>query len=291
MPVCYNHVMNVHARPVLVCFVSDLMFSTKIGNVAEHLGYEVQWIEEASALPGKAGPSGEGPGERLEGQAGALFHRITMWQPVLLIFDLDNESIPWRRWIAALKSSPATRRLPILAFGSHVNTEALAAARNAGADAVVARSRFSSSLPDLIREHALERNGAGLHSACAEPLPPLVKEGISLFNAGHYYKCHDALEEAWRAEEGAVRDLYRAMLQVGITYFQIERGNYRGAVKMLLRVRQWLAPLPDTCQGVDVARLREDAGRVYEALATLGPDDLATFDTSLFRPIRLTGEL
>jgi predicted metal-dependent hydrolase len=289
--VCYNHLMNVRARPVLVCFVSDLMFSTKIGNVAEQLGYGVQWIEKATALPGEAGPSGEGPGERLEGQAGALFHRITMWQPVLLIFDLDNEAIPWRRWIAALKSSPATRRLPILAFGSHVNTEALSTARNAGADAVVARSRFSSSLPDLIRQHALERNGAGLHRACGEPLPPLVMEGITLFNAGHYYKCHDALEEAWRAEDGPVRDLYRAMLQVGIAYFQIERGNYRGAVKMLLRVRQWLAPLPDTCQGVDVARLREDAGRVYEALAALGPDDLATFDTSLFRPIRLTGEL
>jgi hypothetical protein len=72
---------------------------------------------------------------------------------------------------------------------------------------------------------------------------------------------------------GPVRDLYRAILQIGISYFQIERGNYRGAVKMLLRVRQWLAPLPAVCQGVDVSRLREDVERVYATLADTGPDD------------------
>lgn len=281
--------MTDHDRPLLVCFVADLMFSTKISSVAAHLDYEVRWIESADALPGAAGPTGEGPGERLEGQSGALFERITAWQPALLIFDLDNEMIPWRRWIAALKSSPATRRLPILAYGAHVNTQALSDARSAGADAVVARSRFSSALPELIREHAAIRDSAGLAAACGEPAPPLVLEGITLFNEGHFYKCHDALEEAWRAEEGPVRDLYRAILQIGIAYFQIERGNYRGAVKMLLRVRQWLAGLPDACQGVDVARLREDVSRVYEALAALGPEQLAGFDTSLFRPVRFSG--
>jgi CheY-like chemotaxis protein len=281
--------MNERPLPLIVGFVSDLMFSTQIGSVAQHLGYDVRWIESASSLPGHAAESGEGPGERLEGQAGALFNEITQAQPALLIFDLDNGQIPWRRWIAALKSSPATRRLPVLAFGSHVNTEALAAARSAGADAVVARSRFSSHLPELIREYARQRDSAGLATSCSQPAPELVQEGIELFNAGHYYQCHDALEEAWRAEKGPVRDLYRAILQIGISYFQIERGNYRGAVKMLLRVRQWLVPLPAVCQGVDVSSLREDVERVYAALADTGPDELASFDTSLFRPVRLVG--
>ena len=54
------------------------------------------------------------------------------------------------------------------------------------------------------------------------------------------------LKEAWRQDTGAARDFYRGILQVGIAYYQIERGNYRGAVKMLLRVRQWLDPLPDS---------------------------------------------
>lgn len=278
--------MNEPAAPLIVAFIADLMFATRVSSVAERLGFDVRWIEDTRDLPGVAGPTHEGPGELLEGKSGALFERLTGWQPALLIFDLDNAEIPWQRWIAALKSSPATRRLPILAYGSHVNTGALAAARSAGADGVVARSRFSAALPDLILQYARQRESGAWERACRQPPPDLVVEGIRLFNAGQYYKCHDALEEAWRAEEGPVRDLYRAVLQVGIAYFQIERGNYRGAVKMLLRVRQWLAPLPAVCQGVDVSLLREDVRRVHEALTALGPGEMGGFDRSLFRPVR-----
>lgn len=278
--------MDRPAPPLIVGFIADLMFATRVSSVAERLGYAVRWIGDARELPGEAGPTEEGPGELLEGKSGALFELLTDWQPALLIFDLDNAEIPWRRWIAALKSSPATRRLPVLAFGAHVNSEALAAARSAGADGVVARSRFSAALPELIGAYARQRDSAGLNEACRQPPPDLVVEGITLFNAGQYYKCHDALEEAWRAEEGPVRDLYRAILQIGIAYFQIERGNYRGAVKMLLRVRQWLAPLPAICQGVDVSLLREDVSRVHDALTALGPGEMGDIDRTLFRPVR-----
>ena len=82
-------------------------------------------------------------------------------------------------------------------------------------------------------------------------------------------------------DSGPGRDLYRGILQVGIAYYQIEQGNYRGAVKMLLRVRQWLDPLPSVCRGVDVAGLRADVDRVYQALTTLGPEGIASFDRAL----------
>jgi len=98
--------MDSPAPPLIVGFVADLMFATRISGVAERLGYAVRWIEDAADLPGAAGPTDEGPGELLEGQSGALFERLTSWQPALLIFDLDNAKIPWQRWIAALKSSP-----------------------------------------------------------------------------------------------------------------------------------------------------------------------------------------
>ncbi len=42
---------------------------------------------------------------------------------------------------------------PFVAFGSHVDAEALAAARAAGCDPVLPRSRFSAELPDLIRRY------------------------------------------------------------------------------------------------------------------------------------------
>ena len=86
---------------------------------------------------------------------------------------------------------------------------------------------------------------------------------------------------------GPVRDLYRAILQVGVAYYQIERGNYRGAVKMLQRSVQWLYHLPDSCQGIDVARLRRDSYAVRAALQRLGPERFAEFDRALLKPLTL----
>jgi hypothetical protein len=72
-----------------------------------------------------------------------------------------------------------------------------------------------------------------------------------------------------------------------VAYLQIQRENYNGAVKMLLRVRGWLAPLPDTCRTVNVARLKADVDNVYQALTDLGPNQISAFDWSLARQIEL----
>jgi len=45
------------------------------------------------------------------------------------------------------------RETPFVAFGSHVDTEALAAARAAGCDPVMPRSKFSMELHELIRRY------------------------------------------------------------------------------------------------------------------------------------------
>jgi len=121
---------------------------------------------------------------------------------------------------------------------------------------------------------------------CQESLPRLAQLGVERFNAGAYYAQHDAFEEQWMAESGPVRELYRAILQVGVAYYHITRGNHAGGLKMLQRSVQWFALLPDTCQGIDVRQLREDAGRVRAVLKSIAPADIDTFDRALLKPIR-----
>jgi predicted metal-dependent hydrolase len=273
-------------KPLIVSFVADLMFTTKIENVAHYTGFQVIWIEQAGDVGDvdlDAPP--ETPGEQLHGREGKLFAKITAWQPVLLLFDLTNQAIPWQDWIPALKSSPATRRIPIMAFGPHEDTERMQRAKDVGANFVYARSRFTASMPDLFQKHARIPDYDVLAATCREPIAALAIEGIELFNQGEYYKCHDALEEAWNNDTGPGRDLYRGILQVGIAYFQIQRGNYRGALKMLLRVQQWLDPLPEVCRGVNIAKLRRNALAVQKLLTTLGPERIGDFDATLFQPI------
>ncbi len=276
--------------PLIVAFVADLMFGARIESAAERLGYQLKWISSIQAIDPQAPPSEQFErtyqlAEHLSGSGALLLEQLTSWRPALIILDLSNEQIPWREWLPLIKSAPATRRLPVICFGSHVDTATLKAARSSGADAVMARSRFVAELPNLIQKYARLTDYAALEETCQAPLSELALKGLELFNRGDYFEAHEALEEAWNEDQSPGRELYRAILQIAVAYLQIERGNYDGAMKMFLRVRQWIDPLPDICRGVDVARLRHDARLVRQQLITLGRERIGEFDRALFKPV------
>ena len=58
---------------------------------------------------------------------------------------------------------------------------------------------------------------------------------------------------------------------------------------MFLRMLQWFAPLPDRCQGIEVARLREDAATARAHLEALGPERISEFDRTLLKPVIYEG--
>ncbi len=189
--------------------------------------------------------------------------------------------------ILTAKTSAATRRIPIVLVSADAAARAQAIA--AGAELALDRAELAAKLSTIIRELArvpTPETLAQLDCACAQPLPPLAAAGVEAFNRGAYYQQHDLFEELWVASEGPIRDLYRAILQVGVAYYQLERGNFRGALKMLQRSVQWLYPLPDTCQDLDVAALRRDSYAVRAELQRLGADRLSEFDRSLLKPLR-----
>jgi predicted metal-dependent hydrolase len=119
------------------------------------------------------------------------------------------------------------------------------------------------------------------HECCAEPPPLLLLDGIDQFNRGEYFEQHETLEALWRAEPREVRDLYQGILQIGVAFHHIRRGNHHGAVYMLTRGCMYLRRLPPRCQGVEVASLIDAAGRALEAVQALGPARLADFDWAL----------
>lgn len=279
---------ELNRLPVIVAFVSDFMTENKIENVANNLSFRLETVGDAKMIaPPDVNVPQNQAAEPVYGRQASLLEKITGWQPKLLIFDLGNEAIPWQKWIATLKSSPSTRRIPVLCFGPHVNVEVMTLAREMGADEVVGRSRFMSAMPDLITRLARTWNYEGISTACQEPLSPLGMKGIEEFNKGEYFECHEYLEDAWNEDDGPARDMYKAVLQVAVAYLQIERQNYAGAVKMFLRARQWLDPLPDVCRGIDIGRLKEDAQQVHQTLLELGPQQIQTIDRTMFRPVRL----
>jgi len=202
---------------------------------------------------------------------------------------VDGADGDWQFWTSAPKVSPATRRIPIVVISDDQTSrdEALAS----GAEFAITSREIESRLPGILAEHGRFADAAyesEMIDQCSQPLPPEAYQAIEKFNRGEYYKQHDLLEALWMQETGPVRDLYRAILQVGIAYFQVMRGNRGGALKMVLRSIQWFHVLPDVCHGVDVAALRADALRLRDAL-TNWPEDrpFGEFDHSLLGQVHL----
>ncbi len=215
----------------------------------------------------------------------AAVAEIADLHPALLVVELGPDSLDW---LKRVRSDPATRRLPVLAIGE--GEDAARVARSVHAPHFTI-SDLIAALPGVLLDHARAyRDADRLAAQCQAAPPPLVIQGLHEFNAGQYFECHETLEHAWMAETGPVRDLYRAVLQVAVAYYQITRGNYAGARKMFLRLIQWFAPLPDRCQGIDVAQLRADAAAVRAHLEALGPSRIHEFDRALLRPVRFTLE-
>jgi CheY-like chemotaxis protein len=108
----------------------DLIFTSKITGTARELGHRVL---VAGAVPLAAS-------------------MIEQWKPCVIFVDLSAGELVVPAALMAFQklAGPST---PFVAFGSHVDTDAFAAARSAGCDPVLPRSRFTAELPELIRRY------------------------------------------------------------------------------------------------------------------------------------------
>ena len=106
---------------MILVAVDDLLFSSKIRATGKQVGAELTFART--------------PAEILE-------HART-GRPSMIIFDLNSAKAQPLETIAALKKDPATASIRTIGFVSHVHTALIAAARQAGADDVLARSAFA----------------------------------------------------------------------------------------------------------------------------------------------------
>ncbi len=106
----------------------DLFFTSKVTGTASALGIDMDVIGDAPTAAA---------------QVRARDYRC-------IFVDLADAGLDLGAFFAVLKQDSHP---PVIAFGSHVATARLQAAREAGCDEVMPRSRFSSSLPDLLQKY------------------------------------------------------------------------------------------------------------------------------------------
>jgi CheY-like chemotaxis protein len=212
----------------------------------------------------------------------AFVDAVDRYFPWLTLVDLNTPG-DWETAIRRCKLRPHTRAVPIYAFGSHVEVDVLKRARQAGADHAWARSKMMEDLVDLVTRHLdppvrrLDGND--------EPLSKLAVAGLLEFNHREYFEQHEYLELAWMEEKRPIRDLYQGILQVGVAFLQIKRGNWHGALKMFRRGLPKLRDLPPVCRGVQVGKFRAAAEVIHAEISEAGPEGLTAFDQSHFPQI------
>lgn len=286
--VCYNQTnMYPASDPQIVVFSEDKEFLAQTKQCARQAGFGFLVYQTPTVTdPNGLSPAARVFAEPLSGPEARLIADLSDWQPALILFDLDATGFPWKKWVALIKSVSATRRQSLVCISANLPLSELLYAQELGADGVYPKVYDQEQVAGWIARHASLIDNEQLAISCHQPLSTLAVHGLQLFNFGEYFEAHEVLEEAWNQDNTPAREMYRAILQIAVAYLQIERGNYQGAVKMFLRVRQWMQPLPDTCRGVDIAQLRQDSQKVYEQLISLGRDRLDHFDRSLFKPVR-----
>ena len=131
-----------NVAPRIVVLISDLIFGSKVREVLKAAGMTGDFVASQAAVA--AALCGPGVAAGAAGPANLLI--VDLGDPLLGPLQGIREAV--------------TRRIPVLAYGSHVDEAAFAAARQAGATRVVPRSMFSARLPELIAELVEKERGA-----------------------------------------------------------------------------------------------------------------------------------
>ncbi|MBY0404526.1 MAG: DUF309 domain-containing protein, partial [Cyanobacteria bacterium] len=83
-----------------------------------------------------------------------------------------------------------------------------------------------------------------MHPFSIPPPPALFMEGVALFNQEEFFECHEVLEDLWRPlPPGGERELVQGILQVGVGFYHLQKGNERGAKNVLGMGLTRLAPV------------------------------------------------
>jgi CheY-like chemotaxis protein len=114
---------------MILAIVDDLMFTSKIKAAANQLGVSVVFARSKEAA----------------------LEEMRKQVPVRVILDLNSARTDPLAIVGAMKQDPAVASTPTVGFVSHVRTDIINAARQAGVDEVLARSAFTERLAEILR--------------------------------------------------------------------------------------------------------------------------------------------
>ena len=97
-------------------------------------------------------------------------------------------------------------------------------------------------------------------------LPEQVFDAIRLNNTGHFFEAHEAFELTWRASESPQKEFFQALLWVSVLNYHLERGNLKGARKLVGRAYSRLTRYENPPKHIDMEGLIRALQRARDIL-------------------------
>jgi CheY-like chemotaxis protein len=123
--------MQVREPKRVLAVLNDLFFSVKLADAAKRAGLDLEFVKDAAQVLEKA-----------------------QQKPAIVVLDLNFEAAGPIALIRALKSDAATKGISLIGYVSHVQGELKQQAQEAGCDMVLARSAFSTNIPQIFKRHS-----------------------------------------------------------------------------------------------------------------------------------------
>lgn len=77
--------------------------------------------------------------------------------------------------------------------------------------------------------------------------------GIELFNAHKFWHAHEAWEQPWLTAQGDERQFLQGLIQLAAAYHHVQRGTFRGGVRLFDAALRRLSNFPRDYANVDRA--------------------------------------
>jgi predicted metal-dependent hydrolase len=104
-----------------------------------------------------------------------------------------------------------------------------------------------------------------------------LRAGIELFNRHLFWEAHEAWEEIWLKATGEDKEFLQGLIQLAAAYHHVQRGTFRGGVRLFDAALRRMEPFPPDYRGVDRAAAAEAAGRHRSRIAAGDPVDASHY--------------
>lgn len=106
-----------------------------------------------------------------------------------------------------------------------------------------------------------------------------VREAQRLLDAGYPFHAHEVLEAAWKAADGAQRNMWKGLAQLAVGLTHVQRGNAKGAVALLRRGAEGISSFTEPApHGLDLAGLVSYATALADRIEGSGTGGLSDED-------------